>query len=100
MKGLREASRGGLSRHKRYTHGQTNFAFHGWSWGDSHRVGTRDNGGRRENCVHVCVWPSQQYSPHYPITQAGVTFQEISTDVGLGPQLSRRSSREGLAGVK
>lgn len=31
---------------------------------------------------------------------AGVTFQEISTDVGLGPQLSRRNSREGLGGVK
>ena len=29
----------------------------------------------------------------------GVTFQEISTDVGLGPQLSRRSSGEGLGGV-
>ena len=33
-------------------------------------------------------------------SSAGVTFQEISTDVGLGPQLSSRSSREGLGGVK
>lgn len=99
MKGLREASHSGLLRHKRYTHGQTNFAFHRWSWGDSHRVGTRDH-GLRENCVYVCVQPLQQYSPRYPITQAGVTFQEISTDVGLGPQLSRRSSREGLGWVK
>lgn len=63
MKGLREASRGGLLRHKRYTHGQTNVAFHGWSWGDRHRVGTRDNGGE-ERIVCMSVYGLRSNTPH------------------------------------
>lgn len=80
-------------------HGRTNVAFQCWTWGDSHRVGIRDN-GLREKGVYACVRTLLQYSQRGPITQAGVTFQEISTDVRLGPQLSRRRSREGCGGVK
>ena len=33
---------------ERYTRVQTNYSSEHWSWGDSHHVGTRDN-GLREN---------------------------------------------------
>lgn len=46
----------------------------------------------------LCSNTPHTIQPLRPST--GVTFQEISTDVGLGPQLSRRSSGEGQGGVK
>lgn len=62
---------------ERYTHGRANFASMCWSWGDSHRVGTANN-GLRETCVYVCVRrPSQRHSPRHPITQA-VYWSDIS----------------------
>lgn len=88
-RGLREARHSGVSKQKD-AHGRTNVASKSWSWGDSHRVGNRDN-GLRENCVYgLCS--STPHTIQSLRLSTWVTFQEISTDVGLRPQLSRRSS--------
>lgn len=60
-------------------------------------MGSGDN-GLRENCISVYGFCSNTVQSLRPSTE--VTVQEISTDVGLGPQLSCGRGGEGLGGAK
>lgn len=86
-------SQWGVLRHND-AHGRTNFASKSWSWGDSHRVGTGDNGAAGE----LCVWPLQQHSPHHTITQA-VDWSDISGNFhwcGTGAPAVKTEQRGGV----
>lgn len=56
--------------------------------------------GRIEG-VYLCgLYSCTRHTMQSPRPSTGVTVQEISTDVGLRPQLSRWSGRDGVGGVK
>lgn len=48
--------------------------------------------------MDVCLRSFKGHTPHYPITQTDVTFQEISTDVGLGAPAVKMEQKGG-AGI-
>lgn len=96
MKGLREPNHSGVLRHKdtcmaeQFLPASAEVGVTAIVWGQ----GTMGRG----SIVYMSVYGLCSNTPHaiqsfWPST--GVTFQEISTDVGLGPQLSRQSSRDG-----
>ena len=96
MKGLREPNRSGVLRQKdtcmaeQFLPASAEVGVTAIVWGQ----GTIGRG----SIVCMSVYGLCSNTPHanqslWPST--GVTFQEISTDVGLGPQLSRQSSRKG-----
>lgn len=101
MKGLREANHSGVLRPKdtcmakQYLAASAEVGVTVIVWGQGtigrESIVCMSSYGLCSNTPHAIqsLWPSN-----------GVTFQEISTDVGLGPQLSRQSSREGWGGMK
>lgn len=92
MKGLEWASHSGLlgEKKKRQTH-----AWPESEWQQSCGDWAQWSESEWCVCMYVCaaILPSAVQS-----LKARVTFQEISTDVRLGPQLSRRSSGWGVFG--
>lgn len=102
MKGLRESSHSGLLRQKdTRMAGQilppcAGVGVTAIVWG----LQTMGRGRLVCMSVYVGLRSDIPHSVQSLRPSTGVTFQEISTDVGLGPQLSSQSSREGLGGVK